>query len=327
MTSSTRQYSDKMQAFDGCGGAKNRGSVEILLLLCCTVGIVAFMCFAISALNLGIMYQKKNTEEYVESPSGLQEMKNRQAGRVDYLRLLRERITEYRQRITRNEQLLARARAPEKNRRKLERYTRELNELEASIAAGENELADYSVRSTHIDKKQNETVADLENLKRRLRDVTEEIAHEKGRLQELADSPESALGDAVDSLRRFSAQEDGHITELENAIRDRRATDDRFDVRSIMKGTGRFANPLFAECRSDQVLLYPAGAAIGEHSLSSGNPFAEYAGVNDGIVFLVRPSGFDVFTMALSKARERGFRIGYEPVDADWRLDYGGVGK
>jgi hypothetical protein len=40
-----------------------------------------------------------------------------------------------------------------------------------------------------------------------------------------------------------------------------------------------------------------------------------------GIVFLVRPNGFDIFQEALPKARKASSKIAYEPVDADWNVD------
>ena len=300
--------------------------MEILLVLCCTVGIVAFMCFSISTINLGFMHEKEDVQQFVESPSSHVELQNKQTDRINYLKQLRDRIDDYRRQITKKEKLLARVEAPEKNRRKLEQYSRELNELEAKITQKESELASYSTRSADIDKTQKKSVAELDNLKRRLREVEEEMNHEYQQLQEMANSPESALEAAIDSLSRLAALEDDSIGKLETDISAKKSNTGTIDIRTIMKGRTRFTNPLFAECRSGQVLLFPVGATLGEDILSSGNPFSSYKSVYDGIVFFVRPNGFDTFNIAFSKAQEKNFRIAYEPVDADWHLDYGKTG-
>jgi len=307
--------------------ARNQnGSVEILLLLCCTVGVVAFMCFSISAINLGIMAERSQVPPFGEEKSGMDELRMEERNKSAYLDLLQQQIADYRRRVAENERSLAAVHAPQAGKDNVKKFAARVNELQAKLAEKESELAEYSKRSTGQEEDFGTRKADKRDLERRLREVQEELTSEKERLGQLRSIPPSGAERDADSLRKLVESEDVKIRELDAAFAKKKAECSSITVTGLFGGSTMFANPLLLECKAGQIVVHPDGTTIDQAEFEAGDPLASLTKEHDGLVLLIRPSGFDVFGKAIGKARATGLKIAYEPVDADLNIDFGKAG-
>ncbi|MDY7014653.1 MAG: hypothetical protein SVX43_13825, partial [Cyanobacteriota bacterium] len=90
-------------------------------------------------------------------------------------------------------------------------------------------------------------------------------------------------------------------------------------------GTNQERIPVYIECRSDGVVLYPSETFVPAQNLNSPrSPFGqllERISQNrdrEYIIAAVRPDGFEVFETTRSIIEQRGIDLGYEPFDRDW---------
>ena len=70
-------------------------------------------------------------------------------------------------------------------------------------------------------------------------------------------------------------------------------------------------------------MLLPQGTRLSTAELGVGPPNFLQAIDRRHVEFLIRPDGFQSFRVARDLAEQHGASsIGYEPVDANWRLKY-----
>lgn len=85
--------------------------------------------------------------------------------------------------------------------------------------------------------------------------------------------------------------------------------------------------PHYVEVRGDGVLIHPGMEFVAAHQLDGGDTAlrrllrqVEQRKATEYVIVAVRPDGFTLFDQVREEVEGRGIQIGYEPVDADWKL-------
>jgi flagellar biosynthesis chaperone FliJ len=308
-----------------CGGFKlskeNRGSVEILLILCCTVGVVAFMSMALSMTNLAFMYESASTS-VLSFGDDVDMQRIDLRNKTSYLRLLKSRLSELDRKIGYAQDKM---RIPESGKMSTREYNnlqRVINQHQAEIAQKESQLAEISAQSTASSEVLQKKQAELKDLQRRLNEVLEERNHGSRRLGELkSNAPETAgLEQEQEILTQQLNDESRLIRELKPRIEKAR---EKAGSINPWDGTTAFKNPLIIECKANALYLHPSKEAIDSSTLETGNIFDSLSHVHDGVAFLVHPSGMTVFDIAFERASRTSLLLAQpEPVDEDSKIDY-----
>ncbi|MDJ0845225.1 hypothetical protein [Crocosphaera sp.] len=85
--------------------------------------------------------------------------------------------------------------------------------------------------------------------------------------------------------------------------------------------------PKYIECREDGVLLHPSQVFVPKADINNRrsplNQLIREVQKNKDkqyLIVVLRPQGIDVFQQVRDIVEKRGIDIGYEPIDADWKL-------
>lgn len=85
--------------------------------------------------------------------------------------------------------------------------------------------------------------------------------------------------------------------------------------------------PHYVEVRADGVLLHPGLEFVPSHEVRGKGTALRRLLVQvqsrrdaEYVIVAVRPDGFELFDEVRDEVEGRGIQIGYEPVDADWKL-------
>ena len=117
--------------------------------------------------------------------------------------------------------------------------------------------------------------------------------------------------------RATAAQASNRIQELRDAIAEKRNTFD--PAVTARMAPGREA--AWVECVRGAVVLIPSKESFAVQDLVANPDRFGKAVRNKHVGFLIRPDGFNAFSAAREVAERSGVKsIGYEPVDADWRI-------
>ncbi len=128
---------------------------------------------------------------------------------------------------------------------------------------------------------------------------------------------QSQLERQLAALKDQSAQASLRIQELRDAIAEKRNTFD--PAVTARMGPGREA--AWVECVKGAVVLIPSKESFAVQDLVAHPDRFSQAVKNKHVGFLIRPEGFNSFSAARQVAERSGVKsIGYEPVDADWRI-------
>lgn len=161
--------------------------------------------------------------------------------------------------------------------------------------ANEDLAGEVETKKTALAKQageQQQQAQDLSALERRLQEVREQIAHEERTAQDLR--------------RRISDKTS-------------------VSVGQIYGRTGSGKVPQWVECVKGGVVLQPQGERIGLDALKQkSSTFMQAIRHKGYVVFLVRPQGFEAFQEARQLAAGERVTLGYEPVDEEWVLNFGG---
>lgn len=123
----------------------------------------------------------------------------------------------------------------------------------------------------------------------------------------------------VDGLRDQISKAERTATELRQKIDEKQSV----SVGQLNPGRRSDKNPQWVECRRSTVTLQPQGRPVSLDELKQKSAVFTAAVKAAGyIVFLVRPDGFETFTEARTLAEQAEVEIGYEPVDAVWKLRF-----
>ena len=86
--------------------------------------------------------------------------------------------------------------------------------------------------------------------------------------------------------------------------------------------------PRYVECQAGGIMIHPQGTFVASASLS--NPQSPLATLlqrlarhkdREYLIVVVRPQGIDVFKQLRALVENRGIDLGYEPLEAGWRLN------
>ena len=148
---------------------------------------------------------------------------------------------------------------------------------------------------------------------------------EQGRAAE--DEPRRPRQGASEGRRRAPAAFAGtHRRPAQKAEEER-----RFSATALF-GTQRIGaqKPTFVECRGDKGVLQPQARRSAPSPAPTTGRRSSPPRSTHYVVFLIRPDGFDCFEnyrkvlLAASPSEPAPIDFGYEPVNADWELDYSG---
>lgn len=102
----------------------NKGNIEVLLLLCCIVGVVAFFSISLAVTNTFFEFQKKSEPGMLEKLDILKEEKERKEG---YLKSLEEKRKELEKQLREKEKVsLSSHQLSENQKREMEKKSNEL---------------------------------------------------------------------------------------------------------------------------------------------------------------------------------------------------------
>lgn len=126
------------------------------------------------------------------------------------------------------------------------------------------------------------------------------------------------LEQQLDETRRQIAQAVRRIQDLRESIEDRKYS---LAVDLLKQRDGR--PTAWVECTRSEIVLLPQGSHVSLKELAALPPGFLQAIARKNVEFLIRPDGFHAFHLARELAEQHGaLSIGYEPVDANWRLKY-----
>lgn len=289
----------------------HKGQIEVLLLLCCAVGVVAFMSFALGAVNL----LSKVEEQILDYPQLIEERNH-----------LTARVSEQEAEVARYQKEIEKFKKsidlpdPSVNQETLRTLESEYERL----LQMKRELEEHIRRIRQILSSQSPTKNDAELrkimqiLSERLKELERKIKETRDELLKKPSLTADSLKDDIDKLKR----------DIEKAIRrkaelaHRRSKVDAFNPwKDFPGGDLDLKNPLFVECKEEFIVIHPEKRVLAVSALSTQNPFVTLHPKNDGIVFLVRPTGFKSFNESYALARKTNLPIAYEPIDSGWTLD------
>jgi hypothetical protein len=276
-------------------------SVEVLLLLCCLVGAVAFVCFAMCTVNLATALDK----DAGLTPDLLARGRDSLlAVRVELKRTVVELTAKEaaaRARLAADSASSGKPDDLARPRRRLEQLRQERGELA-------KELGRIGGASPGQAK-------ELEAVERQIDEAQSQLAG--------IDQPDDQLAGVRDTvaLRQRAAALEARIRELGS----RRARVPSPGVKPLntydsLRIAENLSNPIFAECRTGQVVLHPGGRTIAVANENPGSIFGSTEG-HDGIILLVRPGGLRTFANCLAELEQSGLTLCYEPIDDDEKLD------
>ena len=286
----------------------NRGSVEVLLLLCCLVGGITFICFATCAVRVKAMQEeaKARGELSARNLRQLEEMKAR-------TEQLRQRIAQKEKELAAREDALLKG---EQNKTTLAELERQVTGLEEELQARQTELARRQTQLVAPEKRE-QYEKTLAETKARIQELERRLEEKRVLLQALKNGPaeQKALEEEIRRLRQQLAEAEQEIKRLAEEAKD---TDNLFDPSRI--GAGYYKRPLYVECAGKKIKIWPRGEEVDVGKLPENNLFAAQKTACDVIVLLVRPNGFGSFADVLAKAQETGLPVCYEPVRSEENL-------
>lgn len=296
----------------------SQGNVEMLCLLCCLVGLVAFFCisFAFSAA----FREPPENESLLEEWKDL--MHNREIKEKAFQDLARG-VQELERRISDMEDPGDQKRIPGIR----------LKELELQMAKALRERDDLLERIRKLREELDWLPKNADPRSRK--DLEDEIYAHAKRLQELEERIERAAREAerqgVDLRKKAGEAEDSakrksHVkARVEELRAQKKAVEEEINhlkVQTLSGGAGKFKKPLYVECRKDVYVFYPEGSAVGVSELEKKNVFQKRFSGHDIVVLFVRPDGFSSFGKAYGKVSTLNCAISYEPIEANLPLDF-----
>ena len=293
----------------------NRGNIELLLVLCCLVGVVAFFCISLAfSAALRDPREDQLSQEHVRL---MEEIRKEE----ECLRNLMRQIQDLEEKNREREKTIRSVQPPQLQVKQLEEELLALGvereELMKRIELLRKQLAllpgKPDPRSRQAKERElNKLTKLLAELERKIGQKTEERA---ALLDEQGGS----------AAQEFERQRDALRGEIERISNGRRALAGQIKdlrVKIMMGGNTRYEKPMFVECRKDVYVFYPKGEAVGVAELEKREIFSERIFGHDIIVLFVRPDGFSSFGKAYSKVRKLSRAICYEPIETHQSLDF-----
>lgn len=290
---------------------QENSDLEVLLVLCCLVAVIVFLCFSLGAVNLGAQAGLGLTAEAdVSAPKdGSAYLAARQS---ELQRTLAE-LTEQNERLLKElgdmrNQWAARSPVPQPEQPSVN-----------ALAALEEKLRELRKRIEEV--KAQLRAEDLDKLHKELERLQALLEQKKDIL--LTKIPIPWDPSAEQSLQRLGDQIkaiDAEIAKLNKLLDDRKCPPDAFCMVQLT-GSTTLRNPLIVECVKGELVIQPAGRErIRLEELERRNLFSPPPQKRDGVAFLIRPDGYGVFQKAFYLAEKSKLPIIYTLVEANRKL-------
>lgn len=307
----------------------NKGQIEILLLLCCVVGVVAFLSFAMGILTLGTKIEESDLLNPSLLVKQLDELRINKNLEDEEISLLEKEIRELRMEIEEwalspTGRILSQKERLSKLEEALERAKEELEKLMKRKREKEEELQ-RSKQISHIvesGEKESELKILLEKLERELEEIAAQIRIKESEFARLPSYVDDTLDKEISKLKKGIEDATRRKKNLEEELARRGGAEDIFNPWQYFTGALSLSNPLFVECKKDILVFHPQKRVVSVSDMNKENPFPIESKKHDGIVFLIRPSGFKSFRESFSLAEKTKLPLAYEPVDSDKRLEF-----
>lgn len=314
---------------------RKSSNIEILLMLCCLIGVVAFLSFAMGALNL--VEGVANKEKEVSFPLLEEEqarLNNEKELKEKKIEELEREKNELKARLDRIEQTLPDVKREQEDRKelekKLEKLQSEHKKLMLLIIKKEEEIQAVKRLNRENDEmrdREAELTKELGLLREKEKELRSRITAKKNLLAKMIIPLDSSLEKDIEELNKRIDEAERKKKELEEEIARIMEGKSTFNPWKDFEGTVSLLNPLFVECRDNAVTLHPEKRVISLSSMKRNNPFLKMSDEYDGIVFLVRPGGFSSFSESLKMAEKTELPRAYEPIDDEWTLDFSKNGR
>lgn len=278
----------------------DEGPVMVILLSCVAVSL-SFVSFGLGFVNLATQKRTTRVATPVQTPAPLPEP-------VPWPNPHQPDA------IAEQQDLEKRQAAVEQQKRDVERQRDELGQAQQALAGSQAALSQLQAE-----------------IQRRAREA-EEMRNRVNSLERDRDNRSRARSEMerrLAELRRQVGDEERRIEELRKQVDKRK----EINVGRLCPGCASLKNPQWVECIEDAAVLQPQGerftlAQLKANSSPFGQAVKHCSQRSDDpceLIFVVRPKGFPVFEAAREAAEKfkgEKLRVGYEPVDADWVLEY-----
>jgi hypothetical protein len=280
---------------------KGQSSIEVLLLLCCLVGGIVFLAFSLGVVNLCTRLEDFSTlqADYRE----VTQQNEAQATELVRLQGSRQRLEE-----TRSSKANA-----------VDVAARDMKTAEAAYDKKAQSAQELDVIATKLEKY--DKVQSLEKENRRMEAA---IDQKRKILLGLDQAGGPSLDKAITALKNQLEILKHREAELTKYLADQKRGTHQFDPYRDIGGVGELKNPLFVDCRGQEAILLPAKKSYSLSSITNSD-LPETFRKHDGVVFIVRPDGFDTFIKVYDQAKKTSIKICYEPVDAGLNISLPGM--
>lgn len=209
----------------------------------------------------------------------------------------------------------------------------------------EQKLATLKAEGQRRVKEEQEKLSGVEDHIRRLRQEADALRAEADELFRVEKQQGVDLEAARAELARLTGLVDESIEELEDLRHAAAGRERKFAVVPLRDRTsGTVRPPIYYECTADGVTIQPEGITFSWEDLIApqfGNPVgaaerasARFYSENPGAraaneagrpypLLIIRPDGVRSYYAARSALEEAGVDYGYQPVGADWPIEYG----
>jgi len=295
---------------------KKTGNIEILLLLGCLVGVVAFfsLTLAISSV-ISEQPELSDVSGLKEERDNLIKEKLQRNAILNELKKKQEQLLEKRKEL--EEKLFQAATPSPKEKEKLEQLLKETKKeyrfLEENIKKIKEELSELidlpdPKKRIEIEKKIKELENKLLKLKEKINKTSKKLAgfqddYDRGSYKDEKEKMRTELKEFKDKKKR-----------IENEV-------GQLKIKILTAGTSRYNNPLYVDCKRDFYVIYPREKVIEVKEVKKRNILKELSAGHDIIVLYVRPGGFKSFREAYAKIKTLSIARCYEPIEADQKLD------
>ncbi len=282
-------------------------SYEILLLLCCLTGAVAFICFATCAVNLGTQMGRDADLTPELLARGRDSLL---AVRLELNQTVREltlKEAAAQGRLVLDSASLGNPDDPARAQQRLEQLRQQRDTLARKLG--------------RIGGASPAQAKELEAVERQIDSAQAQLA--------VIEQPDDQLARVADTvaLRQRAAALEARIRELgSRQARVPKPGAKPLNTYDSLRIAENLSNPIFVECRAGQVVFHPGGKVKAVANENPGSIFGSTEG-HDGIILLVRPGGMRTFANCLAELEQSGLTLCYEPIDDDEKLDFSGPGR
>jgi hypothetical protein len=162
----------------------------------------------------------------------------------------------------------------------------------------------------------------LSQLEEELNKLERSIKEKETELAKIAPAYDDSFEKEIAKLKKAIEEAEKRKKELKKKLLSSERRPGVFNPSKDMLGDLPLKNPLYVECKENFIELHPEKKVIGIPELNKENPFLHLSNKYDGIVFLIRPSGFKSYEASFTSAEKTKLPICYEPVDAHWVLEF-----